>query len=110
MTSSWNSSPPYEGGTVDSLHESIGIPQFSGGASEAWAFVFNGMIFQGGLISVPNAITTYDYPAPFTKQVLGIFMQPQTKGHAPGVVSALNNFTVDHTGSIDNMFWFAVGV
>lgn len=110
MSADWGSSPPFTGATLDSLRESIGIPQFTGAAGDTWAFVFNGMIFQGGKISVPGAVTVFDYPAPFAQQVLGIFMQPTTRGHAPGVTSTLSQFTVDHSGSTDYMYWFAVGV
>lgn len=108
--SGWNSAPAFTGASLDSLRESIGVPQFSGAAGERWAFVFNGMIFQGGTITVPGAVTAFDYPAPFTQQVLGIFLQPQTKGHSPGITSTLSQFTVDHSGASDSMYWFAVGV
>jgi hypothetical protein len=106
----WNNAGTYSASSIEDLRETIGIPQFSGATSENWAFVFNGLIFQGGTITVPGAVTVFDFHAPFTQQVLGIFIQPQTKGHAPGVVVDLNTFTVDHSGSTDEMYWYAIGV
>lgn len=106
----WNSAPSFDRSSLSDLREAVGVPQFSGAAGENWAFVFNGLIFQGGTISVPAAITVFDFHAPFTQQVLGMFIQPQTRGHAPGVTTTLDTFTVDHSGSTDDCYWFAIGV
>lgn len=108
---SWNSAGAYSKSSVDDLRETIGIPQFSGTNSENWAFVFNGMIFQGGVIEVPSAITAFDFHAPLTLQVLGVFLQPITSSVSPGVTATtLNTFTVDHTGVTHNCYWWAIGV
>jgi len=106
----WNSAPAFTGASLDSLRESIGIPQFSGTSGEAWAFVFNGMIFQGGLVEVPVTSGTFDFPAPFTQQVLGVFLQPMSNHEFSVSAATLNDFTISHTGGIHNCYWFAVGV
>ena len=106
-----NSSAPFTRASFDDLRETIGIPQFSGAAGENWAFVFNGMIFQGGTINVPNAITAFPFNTAFTQQVLGVFLQTTVKGQVPGVsATALDTFTVDHTGTVHDAYWFAIGV
>ena len=106
----WNSAPPYIGGTLDNLREAIGVPQFSGTNSDQWAFVFNGMVFQGGLVEVPVTSGTFDFPAPFTQQVLGVFLQPMSNHEFSVSAATLNDFTISHTGGIHNCYWFAVGV
>lgn len=108
----WNSAGAFSRSSVEDLRETIGIPQFSGASGENWAFVFNGMIFQGGIVSVPSAVATvFDFHAPFTLQVLGVFMQPTVSGTAPGVsATTLNTFTVDHTGIVHDCYWWAIGV
>lgn len=108
--SSWNSAPPYTGATLDALRESIGVPQFSGTSGENWAFVFNGMIFQGGMVEVPVGSLTVDFHAPFTQQVLGIFIQPQANHTFSVTTVTLNTFDISHTGGIHDCYWFAVGV
>lgn len=109
--SQWNSAPPYTGATLDSLRESIGIPQFSGASGTDWYFVFNGMIIQGGVLTLPAAATTFPFVTAFTQQVLGVFIQPHAKGQTPGVTATtLNTFTVDHSGATHDAYWFAIGV
>jgi len=108
--SGWNSALAYSGASLESVQEAIGVPQFSGAAGESWYFVFNGMIFQGGKILVPSAITAFDFATAFTQQVLGVWLQPETRGHSPGVTTTLSQFTVDHSGVSDDMYWFAIGV
>lgn len=107
----WNSAPTFTKLTLDDLRESVGIPQFSGTNSENWAFVFNGLIFQGGVITVPSAATVFGFHAPLTQQVLGVFIQPKVKGATPGVsATTLDTFTVDHTGASHDCYWWAIGV
>lgn len=106
----WNSSPPYTGATLDALRESIGVPQFSGSASENWAFVFNGLIFQGGKISVPAGSTAFDFPAPLTQQVLGVFLQTTAAATVYVSATTLSTFTVTHAGATHNVYWWAIGV
>jgi len=107
----WNSAPAYGKNTLEDLREAVGVPQFSGTNSDQWTFVFNGLIFQGGMITVPSATTVFDFPAPLTLQVLGVFIQPQTKGAAPGVTATtLSTFTVDHSGASHDCYWWAIGV
>jgi hypothetical protein len=106
----WNSAPVYGAGSITDLREAIGVPQFSGTNSDQWAFVFNGMIFQGGVISVPAGITVFPFPAPLTQQVLGVFLQPTAKLSPAVSATALDTFSVDHTGATHDCYWFAVGV
>jgi len=106
----WNSSLPYTDATLDALRESIGVPQFSGATSENWAFVFNGMIFQGGKISVPAGATAFDFPAPLTQQVLGVFLQTTVAATVYVSATTLNTFTVTHAGATHDVYWWAIGV
>lgn len=109
--SEWNSAPPYTGASLDALRETVGIPQFSGTAGENWYFVFNGLIIQGGTITIPSAVTVFPFVTGFTQQVLGVWIQPHTKGQDPGVTTTtLSSFTVDHSGSSHDAYWFAIGV
>ena len=107
----WNSAPAYGTGSLTDVRESIGVPQFSGTNSEQWAFIFNGLIFQGGIITVPSATTVFLFHAPLTQQVLGVFIQPIIKGATPGVsATTLDTFTVDYTGASHDCYWWAIGV
>lgn len=108
--SGWNSASTQNASTLRDIRESIGIPQFSGAAGENWAFVFNGLIFQGGMVNVPVGSGTFDFPAPYTQQLLGIFLQP-TANHAFSVsATTLSDFTISHTGGVHDCYWIAVGV
>ncbi len=110
MAGDWGSVPPYATGTFDDIRETIGIPQFSGAASTDWQVVFNGLLIQGGIISIPSGTTVFPFTAVFSQQVLGVFLQPFQK-HAPGVTATtLDTFTVDHTGSTHDAYWWAIGI
>ena len=106
----WNSAPAYGNPSLTDLREAVGVPQFSGTNSDQWAFVFNGMIFQGGIVEVPVGGATYAFPAPFTLQVLGVFLQPLANHEFSVSATTLNDFTISHTGGIHECYWFAVGV
>ena len=107
----WNSAPAYGSSTLVDLREAVGVPQFSGTSGEKWAFVFNGLIFQGGIITVPSATTVFDFHAPLTQQVLGVFIQPMDNGVSPGVVATtLDTFSVEHIGASHDCYWWAIGV
>lgn len=110
MSENWGSAPPFASSNLSELRETIGIPQFSGAASTDWFMVFNGMLFQGGVITVPGGVTAFPFVTAFGKQVLGVFIQPFAK-HAPGVsATTLSTFTVDHTGAAHDAYWWAIGV
>lgn len=110
-TNSWGSSPPYTGATLDTLHEALGIPQFSGVNGTDWYLPFNGLIIQGGQVIVPAGATTFPFVTAFQQQVLGVFLQSQTAGLASQVTAnALANFTVTHAGADCTHFWWAIGV
>lgn len=107
----WNSAPGFGASSLSDLREAVGVPQFSGTAGENWAFVFNGLIFQGGIISVATGAVAYDFHAPMTLQVLGVFLQPVLKGADPAISTTdLNTFTVDYTGTTHDCYWWAIGV
>lgn len=106
----WNSAGAFSKSSVEDLRETIGIPQFSGTSSEQWAFVFNGLIFQGGVISVVAGTVAHDFPAPLTQQVLGVFLQPTAKLSPAVSATSLSTFTVDHTGATHDCYWWAIGV
>lgn len=108
--SNWNSAGAYNNSNIVDLQEAIGIPQFSGVSGENWAFVFNGLIFQGGTILVIAGIGSHDFHAPLTQQVLGVFLQPTAKLSPAVSATSLSTFTVDHTGATHDCYWWAIGV
>lgn len=110
MPNEYGSATPYTGATLDQIHESIGIPQFTGASGETWYFVFNGIIFQGGILEVPIGGDTFNFPAPFTLQVLGVFLQPMANHEFSVSATTLDTFTISHTGTLHNCYWFAIGV
>lgn len=112
MSNDFNSTPPFTGATLDQLHESIGIPQFSGAAGTDWYLVFNGLLIQGGTVAVPAAATTtIPFVTAFGQQVLGVFLQEQTVA-TPMTVPAktLSTFDVNNTGVLRSVYWWAIGV
>ena len=111
-TNEYGSASPYTGATLDQLHESLGIPQFSGASGTDWYLVFNGMIIQGGTVSVPAAATTtIPFVTAFGQQVLGVFLQEQSVA-TPMTVPAktLSTFDVNNTGVLRSIYWWAIGV
>ena len=110
-TDSWGSAPAFTGATLDSVHEALGIPQFSGAAGNDWYLPFNGLIIQGGQVTVPAGATVVPLVTAFQQQVLGVFLQSQTAGLASQVTATtLANFTVTHVGANCTHFWWAIGV
>lgn len=106
-----NSALPFISALTGDLQDAFGIPQFPGSVGTDWYTVFNGLIIQGGYISLPGASTIYPFVTAFPKQVLGVFIQPELKGQSPGVTSTtLSTFTVDHTGAVHDAYWWAIGV
>lgn len=106
-----NSALPFSGADAQNLLDSLGIPQHSGAAGENWYLVFNGLIIQGGTISLPAAPTVFPFVTGFTQQVLGVFLQSQTAGQTPAVTATtLADFTVDHGGTEHTAYWIAIGV
>ena len=112
MSDEYGSATPYRNITLDQLHESIGIPQFSGTASTDWFLVFNGLLIQGGLlVAQPAASTVSPFTAKFSQQVLGVFMTCSVGGCTYAVTATtLDTFTSIHTGAAQDMYWWAIGV
>lgn len=108
--SEWNNAPPYTSASLDQLHESLGIPQFSGSASTDWYLVFNGLLIQGGQITIPGGITVFPLVTAFPQQVLGVFVQPFAKQSPAVSATTLTTFTIDHTGATHDAYWWAIGV
>lgn len=112
MPNDYGSAVPYTDATLDQLHKSFGIPQFSGTASTDWFLVFNGLLIQGGLLAAqPAASTANPFVTVFSQQVLGVFMTPSI-GRCTYAVTAtsLSTFTSEHTGAAQDMYWWAIGV
>lgn len=109
--SEWNNAPPYTGASLDQLHESLGIPQFSGSASTDWYLVFNGLVIQGGQITIPAGSTSFPFVTAFPQQVLGVFLQT-TSGTPASAVTAttLSTFEVTYAGADHVSYWWAIGV
>lgn len=109
--SEYNSAKPFKSASLADLQEAFGAPQFLGASSTDWYLVFNGLIVQGGIVELPAAATTFSFVTAFTKQVLGVFLQPMTIGQTPAVTSTtLADFTANHGGVVHNAYWWAVGV
>lgn len=111
----WNSVPPHLQSSLSELRETIGTTQFSGVNADEWAQVIGGLIIQGGKVTVPDGGTlTVNFPAPYPKQVLGVFPQVISNAVVPGwsiTVPDLNTFVIyNPVGADREYYWWAVGV
>ena len=110
MSGSWGSVGTYGETNVNELQQSIGIPQFSGAAGTDWYLIFNGLLIQGGTISVVAGVNVQPFVTAFPQQVLGVFLQP-TAQLSPAVSAiSLADFTTDHIGATHDCYWWAIGV
>lgn len=109
--SNTNSALPFNRANLKDLEDAFGVPRFSGAASENWDVTLNGMVLQGGSVSVTSSTTVVPFNVSFPKQVLGVFCTC-SDAHALGVtVSNLNEFTITHgTGGTHSVYWWAIGV
>jgi hypothetical protein len=111
MIGGYNSALPYTEAGAKDLQQSLGTPQFSGATSENWDLVFNGMIIQGGKITIPaTSPTTFQFSVPFTQQVLGVFVQRASVLSAGAEAANLAEFTITSPGAAGNAYWWAIGV
>ncbi|MCV6900763.1 hypothetical protein OE165_27405, partial [Escherichia coli] len=77
MSLGYNSAMPNSGASLEDLERALGIPRFGGATGENWTILLNGLIVQGGKITLPAAATTsFPFNDPLTLQVLGVFIQP----------------------------------
>ncbi len=111
--SNTNSIHPYSKARLEDLQEAIGITQFPG--EFTWFQVIGGLIIQGGYESFTSAsVRTVNFPAPFSMQVLGVFISPESASNGPHgnmtLVRNLNSFQINHHGPNANYFWWAIGV
>lgn len=110
--SGFNSALGFYTKNPEDLREAMGIPRFTGASGTDWDFTFNGLVFQGGLATIANPSSTIDFHAPFSQQVLGVFLEPVT---ATGPVKlsgapSLTQFSASNSGSSGTVYWFALGV
>lgn len=108
-----NSVFPFSKARLDELQDAAGITQFPG--VNTWYQVMNGLVIQGGLEAfVAPAVRTIDFPAPFEKQLLGVFFSPvaAATGFAAHIVASpgLNSFQLNHSGANASYYWWAIGV
>jgi len=108
----WNSTIPYNSPSLQELADTVGITQFQG--TDSWFQVLGGLILQGGKVDIPDpADVSITFPAPYSKQVLGIFIEEiDGVGSVYTVVQTFNltGFTIRHNHSGYSAFWFAIGV
>lgn len=109
--SSYNSVAPFSAASLKELLEALGITQFTSGTN--WYHTIAGLLIQGGFVSAAVSGVTVNFNAGFTKQVLGILIQPVNSGPSDPYVSGvtINNFTIIHGGGgSSNYYWFAIGI
>jgi hypothetical protein len=95
----WNSVTPFNRKLLDlgNLHESLGVTKFNPTDEASWFQIIGGLLIQGGNATAAGAIT---FPAPFEKQLLGVFVN----GGTASAVS-LSGFTTSAAN-----YWWAIGV
>lgn len=109
--SGYNSISPFANPTLIQLLESLGVTQFT--SETNWYHTIAGILIQGGFVSLAATGTTVDFNAGFTRQVLGVFLQPVNTAPVNFFVDAvtLNDFEIAHGGGgSHNYYWFAIGV
>lgn len=93
------------------IFEAAGITQFP--SETNWFHTISGLLLQGGFIDNAATGTTITLNASFTKQVLGIWVQPVGAAAAGFYISAVtvDNFVINYTGGgTKDFYWFAIGV
>jgi hypothetical protein len=112
MSANTNAVPPYVGANSADLLESLGITQFNG--LDSWSQTIGGLVIQGGVVDVPSAANvSVSFPAPLSKQLLGIFLEEAdvtSSVHSSVVSSNLTGFTFAHNHTAFKVYWFAIGV
>ena len=111
MSSSYNSIPPFTGGTSRDALEALGITQFP--SATDWFQVIGGIIMQGGVVSVADGATlTVPLNAPYEKQVLGIWIQVVGAAANTAHVAAVTvgNFNIVNGVGARDFYWLSLGV
>lgn len=106
-----NSIPPFATPRATDIFNALGITQFP--SETNWFQVIGGLILQGGFADNINTMTTISFNTSFTKQVLGIFVQPVGTAAFADIVNSitLNDFVLIHGGAgAQDFYWFAIGV
>ena len=112
MTGNTNSIASYESANPRELQEAAGITQFPS-ATEMFQ-VLNGLQIQVGKVDVAGGATlTVNFPAPYEKQVLGVFLQVLAgaeNGAYIDPVPALASFDLHNGAGNRSYYWWAIGV
>lgn len=106
-----NSVIPYAGASLGELSETVGITQFPSATS--WFQIIGGLQVQGGFETLAGAgANVVNLPAPYEKQVLGIFIQVIGAAENGAFISAigLDKFTLNNGAGARTYYWWAVGV
>ena len=111
MSSSYNSIPPFTGGTSRDALEALGITQFP--SETDWFQVLGGLIVQGGFAAVGDGATlTVNLNAPYEKQDLGVWIQvvgaAANTAHVASV--ALDSFDIVNGVGARDFYWLSLGV
>lgn len=106
--SSTNSAIPLRGATLQDIEDSLGVPQF--GTEGQWDFIFNGLVYQGGKVSLTSPSIAVAFHAQIGKQVLGVFTQViSVAGHTCTIQNVtLTGFEI-HAQNNHDVFWWAIG-
>lgn len=111
MSANVNSIISYVGASLKDTSESLGITQFP--SEFEWYQIVGGLQVQGGKVSVGGGATlTINFPAPYEKQLLGIFIQVRGAAGNNGYVNneSLDSFDIVNGAGARDYYWWAVGV
>jgi len=106
-----NSVAPFVNPTREELADAVGITQFPSATS--WYQIIGGLQVQGGFQTLAGAgANVVTLPAPYEKQVLGIFIQVIGAAENGAFISAigLDKFTLNNGAGARTYYWWAVGV
>lgn len=111
MRANTNSIFPFSRARLDEIQESIGITQFP--SEFEWYQVIGGIIVQGSLASVGDGATlVVDFPAPYEKQLLGVWLQVVGAAANTAYVNAagLDSFEIVNGVGARDFYWLSLGV
>ena len=111
MSSSYNSIPPFTGGSTQDALEALGITQFP--SETSWYQVIGGIIVQGGKVATSDGATvTVNLVAPYEKQLLGVWTQvidaAENGSHVASI--GLNSFQIVNGAGDRTYYWLSLGV
>lgn len=111
MAANNNSIAPLFNRGLEDLGDAIGVTQFP--SQFEWYQIVGGLQVQGGKVSVGTSATlTINFPAPYEKQLLGVWIQVRGAAGNNGYVNneSLNSFDVVNGVGARDYYWWAVGV